>query len=102
MVLGEYTFKVGLIRYLKAKQYANAYHDDLWEELTKQAHIDGTLDKNITLKQIMDSWILQTGFPVLTVTRNYAENNAVITQVRQYILLRMDFIQIFIIFLNNS
>ncbi|GLV42080.1 Suppressor of ER stress-induced death [Carabus blaptoides fortunei] len=81
-VLGEYTFKVGLINYLNAKKYDNAYHDDLWETLTTQAHKDGVLDKDITVKQIMDSWILQTGYPVINVTRNYTDNSAIITQER--------------------
>lgn len=81
-VLGEHTFKMGLINYLNAKKYSNSYHDYLWEELTKQAHNDGTLDKSLTLKQIMDSWILQTGYPVINVTRNYDTNSATITQER--------------------
>lgn len=84
-VLGEYTFKVGLINYLNAKKYDNAYHDDLWETLTKQAHKDDVLDKDVTLKQIMDSWILQTGYPVINVTRNYTDGSATITQVIFYL-----------------
>lgn len=86
-VLGENTFKMGLINYLNAKKYSNSYHDYLWEELTKQAHKDGTLDKSLTLKQIMDSWILQTGFPVINVTRDYETNSATITQVTVHSIL---------------
>lgn len=43
--------------------------DNLWDALTQQALIDGTLDQNLTVKQIMDTWTLQKGYPVLTVSR---------------------------------
>jgi aminopeptidase N len=36
----------------------------------------------MSVKEVMDSWTLQTGFPVLTVKRNYQEGTALITQVR--------------------
>ncbi len=32
--------------------------DNLWEELTKQAHLDGTLDSKLTVKDIMDTWLI--------------------------------------------
>ncbi|XP_011497365.1 PREDICTED: aminopeptidase N [Ceratosolen solmsi marchali] len=75
-------FKRGLTNYLNAKAYKSADQDNLWHTLTKQAHKDEVLDKDITVKQIMDTWTLQTGFPVITVKRNYQDNTAVITQER--------------------
>ena len=36
----------------------------------------------MSVKEVMDSWTLQTGFPVVTVKRNYQEGTALITQVR--------------------
>lgn len=43
--------------------------DNLWEELTAQAHLDGVLNQTITIKPIMDTWTVQKGYPVVTVTR---------------------------------
>lgn len=80
--LGEETFKAGLINYLNEKKFSNAYHDDLWKALTKQAHKDGVLNENITVKQIMDTWILQSGYPVVNVTRNYDNGTATLNQLR--------------------
>ena len=39
------------------------------------------LCRSVTVKTIMDTWTLQTGFPVVTVERNYEANSAKISQV---------------------
>ena len=54
-------------------QFQNAEADDLWNELTKEA------PKKINVKFIMDTWIKQMGYPVVTVHRD--GNEAVLTQV---------------------
>lgn len=51
------------------RKYSNAEQDDLWSALTEQAHEDGVFDGNMTVKEIMDTWTLQTGYPVVNVTR---------------------------------
>jgi aminopeptidase N len=53
----------------------------LWEALTSQAHADNVLDGSISVKEIMDTWTLQTGFPVIMVTRNYATGDVHLKQV---------------------
>ena len=80
--LSEDTFKKGVTRYLRKHKYKNAEQDDLWESLTDQAHADNALPSNLTVKEIMDTWTLQTGFPLVTVTRNYESNSATISQER--------------------
>lgn len=75
-------FKKGLTNYLNSKAYKSAEQDDLWDALTKQAHKDNILGQDVTVKQIMDTWTLQTGFPVVTVNRDYDKNTAVVTQER--------------------
>lgn len=84
-ILGEETFKKGLFKYLSGNKYSNVDHEDLWEALTIQAHEDNVLDVNFTLKEIMDTWTLQPGFPVLSVNRN--SNNVTVSQVRFYVFL---------------
>jgi aminopeptidase N len=41
--------------------------------LSKAGHEDKTLDSDITVKQIMDTWTLQKGYPVIQVNRNGSE-----------------------------
>ncbi|GBP44106.1 Aminopeptidase N [Eumeta japonica] len=80
--LGEETFRKGLTSYLIKHSYKNAEQDDLWEELTAAASESGRLPRDVTVKDIMDTWTKQTGYPMLTVTRDYANRSMDITQKR--------------------
>jgi aminopeptidase N len=62
-------------------KYKAAEQDDLWHHLTQQAHKDGTLPEDVSVKAIMDTWTLQMGFPVVNVKRNYDDNSATVSQV---------------------
>merc|ERR1712020_491946 len=76
------TFRQGLTNYLNDLKYAAATQDDLWGHLTDQAHKDGTLAKDMDVKTVMDTWTLQMGFPVITVTRDYTSQTAEARQSR--------------------
>lgn len=60
---------------MKNNSFGNAEQDDLWNALTQQAYKDGTLNetltanKNLTVKDIMDTWTLRKGYPVLQINR---------------------------------
>jgi puromycin-sensitive aminopeptidase len=57
--LGAETFRQGLYGYLKAHEYGNARTEHLWSALADASA------KPVTA--IMDSWVKQTGYPVLNV-----------------------------------
>ena len=57
--LGPDVFQAGLYRYLKGNEYANARTQDLWAALEEESRLPVT--------DIMNSWVLQTGYPVLKV-----------------------------------
>lgn len=80
--LGEETFQQGIRNYIDKYKFSNAEQDDLWSSLTDVAHIMGSLDNNVTVKEIMDTWTLQTGYPVLKVVRDYSSNTVTLTQVQ--------------------
>ena len=63
-------------------KYKAATQDDLWSHLTKQGHKDGTLAQDMDVKTVMDTWTLQMGFPLVTVTRQYRDNTARVEQTR--------------------
>lgn len=79
--LGEKTFRQGLTNYLKSRQYGNAVQDDLWDALTKQAKAN-KVPLPTGVKQIMDTWTLKMGFPVVTVTRDYDNSSVFLSQER--------------------
>ena len=60
--LGPEVFRGGLYRYLKGHEYGNARTHDLWASLEEESGLPVT--------SIMDSWVLQTGYPVLQVEAN--------------------------------
>ncbi|XP_026478385.1 aminopeptidase N-like isoform X2 [Ctenocephalides felis] len=73
--LGANVFKSGLKRYLNAHLHANARQDELFADLTAEAlqSSEQILPANVTVKDIMDTWTLQAGFPVLDVKRHGKE-----------------------------
>lgn len=80
--LTESSLKKGLQNYLKKYSYKSAEQDDLWESLTEQAHEDKTLDQTITVAEVMNTWTLKKGYPVIEITRNYQEDVAVFKQFK--------------------
>ncbi len=74
--LGAETFRQGLHRYLASHSYGNARTEHLWHALAE------TSNKPVTT--IMDSWVKQTGYPVLTadVRREGASSTISLTQKR--------------------
>ena len=52
-------------------KYRNAEQDDLWSHLTSAAHDDESLPEDMSVKEIMDTWTLQMGYPVVHVERDY-------------------------------
>jgi puromycin-sensitive aminopeptidase len=64
--LGPEVFQGGLYRYLKGHEYGNARTQDLWEALEEESGLPVT--------NIMDSWVKQTGYPVLQVQAARSED----------------------------
>ncbi|OWR51448.1 aminopeptidase N protein, partial [Danaus plexippus plexippus] len=82
MFLGEEDFRQALHNYLIKYSYSNAAQDDLWSELNAVVMNKGVLNRNMTVKRVMDTWTKQTGFPLLTVNRNYSDKSVNISQKR--------------------
>jgi aminopeptidase N len=67
-----------------SRKFQSSTQNDLWEALTAQAHADSALDPNMSVKDIMDTWTLQTGFPMVIVTRDYTTGIVHLKQVSTY------------------
>lgn len=77
--LGEAVFLKGLNRYLNKHLYGNAVTDDLWKALEEESCVQPGGCKSV--KQMMDTWTLQMGYPVLTFTKK-SGNTYTVSQER--------------------
>ena len=68
-------FRQGLHQYLETNQYANARTGDLWSAM------EAVSQKPVTA--IMDSWIAQTGYPVLSVQAAEAADGVELTLAQE-------------------
>ncbi|XP_028401179.1 glutamyl aminopeptidase-like [Dendronephthya gigantea] len=75
--LTEEIFKNGLINYLNAHKYGNAKTKDLWDYLTMASKAAG---KYIDVAEVMDTWTLQMGYPVVSVSE--VGGDIILTQQR--------------------
>ncbi|XP_015607566.1 aminopeptidase N [Cephus cinctus] len=77
-------FRDGLIRYLKNNAYKAVTPDDLWSASQEVSDESEILPPEICLKKVMDTWVEQPGFPLITVTRDYSTGTADISQERYF------------------
>jgi aminopeptidase N len=63
--IGDDDFKKGLQSYFKKYAYQNTVGDNLWDELAAAS--------GKQIKTIMNTWITQSGYPVVTLTRENGE-----------------------------
>ncbi|XP_029164141.1 LOW QUALITY PROTEIN: aminopeptidase N-like [Nylanderia fulva] len=80
--LREDVFRNGLIKYLQAHEYSSATPDDLWKALQDALDESDVLHDNLKIKEVMDTWIKQAAYPVVTVVRNYDTGEINVTQKR--------------------
>ncbi len=59
--LGEDEFRAGIRRYMNEHQFGNAETTDLWDALEEET--------GEPVRRIMDSWIFQGGFPLVTLSQ---------------------------------
>lgn len=77
--LTDKVFNGGITDYLNAKKYGSAEQKDLWSALNNAASKKGTPEVDVAV--VMDSWTLQTGFPLVNVIRDYGREVLHISQV---------------------
>uniref|UniRef100_A0A8D2B0P0 Aminopeptidase n=1 Tax=Sciurus vulgaris TaxID=55149 RepID=A0A8D2B0P0_SCIVU len=71
--LTENLFKKGLASYLHTFEYQNTVYQDLWQHLQMAVDSQTEIILPELVSTIMDRWILQMGFPVITVDTSTGE-----------------------------
>ncbi|KAI4503437.1 hypothetical protein M0802_001659 [Mischocyttarus mexicanus] len=80
-IVTDEVFHKSLINYLQKNQYSNTLPDDLFNEI--QIGVDETPEiqrGEFRVKEVMETWIYQGYYPLVTVKRNYVTGEATITQ----------------------
>ena len=76
--LGGEEFRKGISLYLKRHQFANTETGDLWDALQEAT--------NEPVRALMDSWIFQQGFPIISVESQNSGNTLKLSQQRFFYL----------------
>ena len=74
--VGEKNFRKGLKHYLNKFKYKNAQGDDLWKAIGNVS--------NLPVKQMVDTWIKQVGFPLVEVQQ---KNSTLVLKQRRFMYL---------------
>ncbi|KAJ8249670.1 hypothetical protein COCON_G00228860 [Conger conger] len=93
-VMGQPVFQRGLNDYLLTHMYGNAARDDLWNKFTEvptPTHTQAMRreGKEVSIKEVMDRWTLQMGYPVVTISRNDSLESCV-TISQEHFIYHMD------------
>lgn len=80
--LGRDIFEKSIHSYLEEFKFSNSDFDDLWHSFT---HTANTMQPhrllNLSVKEIMTSWMYQEGYPLISVTRKSETHEISIRQV---------------------
>lgn len=80
-VLGPKKLQKIIRQYLKKYAFSNAGGEELLDLIDSQY-----IPPNTDVKTIMDTWFSQAGFPLITVTRNYARATVEVKQVNHFLI----------------
>ncbi|OQR78091.1 puromycin-sensitive aminopeptidase-like, partial [Tropilaelaps mercedesae] len=80
--IGSDKFRAGMQLYLRRHKYSNTFSSDLWKALEDVS--------DIPIKSVMDSWVTQIGFPVITVTRRVDGSDVILTLSQEKFYSQVD------------
>jgi puromycin-sensitive aminopeptidase len=74
--LGRDRFRAGVRRYLAAHRFANTETTDLWDAIEAEAG-------DVPIRALMDTWIFQGGFPLVSAATALGPGGAEVVELRQ-------------------
>jgi puromycin-sensitive aminopeptidase len=77
--LGEERFRQGVSHYLTKHSYGNTETNDLWDAIEEVVANDG--GENVPVRRLMDSWIWQAGYPLVSAQ---CDGNELVLSQRQF------------------
>ncbi|XP_011865488.1 PREDICTED: uncharacterized protein LOC105560735 [Vollenhovia emeryi] len=83
--IGSIAFQLGLQNYLREMSYQAATPSDLYRHLQTALNKSEQLYRQISIKDIVESWANQPGYPLVIITRNYTTKTLFASQERFYL-----------------
>ena len=74
--LGRDAFRSGVRRYLAAHEFSNTETTDLWDAIEAEAGDE-------PIRELMDSWIFQGGYPLVSASRSEAADGGAVLELTQ-------------------
>ena len=82
-MLGDEAFFSSITNFFTENAYSSAVSRDLWRHLEEPAKKSGLLDAvNMTMQNMMEIWVNNSGFPEVNIVRNYESNKVTVYQYR--------------------
>ncbi|OAD60664.1 Aminopeptidase N [Eufriesea mexicana] len=81
-VIGESAFHKGLQDYVTYMSYQAATPSDLYKHLQHSINQSSEIQSDISIEEFMETWTNQSGYPLVTVTRNYETQTLTLFQER--------------------
>ncbi|MBY0359155.1 MAG: M1 family metallopeptidase [Candidatus Obscuribacterales bacterium] len=83
LFIGEEIFRQGCAAYMRKHAYANTQTEDLWQALEDSVRANGL---DIPVRELMNGWVFQPGYPVLSVKAGAVPGSIELSQSRFYYL----------------
>nr|XP_016942515.2 thyrotropin-releasing hormone-degrading ectoenzyme isoform X2 [Drosophila suzukii] len=81
-LIGTQVFVNALRLYLRRSQKGASNQTLLWKAFQEESDRHMSLRQDVQVSQLMDSWTLQPGYPLIQVARDYDTNRVTVTQQR--------------------
>ncbi|XP_043651025.1 aminopeptidase Q [Drosophila teissieri] len=82
VAIGDKLFLKGLQEFIQRYANSSALSMELWEEFQREARRNHQLPIGVSLPTVMETWLKQPGFPLLTVQQDDAKQKVTIRQSR--------------------
>ncbi|XP_053976703.1 aminopeptidase N-like isoform X1 [Hylaeus volcanicus] len=79
-IISPEVFRAGLVKYLNEHEYGSATPDSLWAALQSTLNESDAPRSVFNVKEVMDTWIKQKRYPLITVECNYSTGEIKLTQ----------------------
>ncbi|XP_033158873.1 aminopeptidase N isoform X2 [Drosophila mauritiana] len=80
LTVGKYTFRLAIQSFISDYKFKTYKSSDFWNAITTQAIADNSLDSDLSILSISESWLKHSRLPLVTIIRDYDSETAIVQQ----------------------